>query len=58
MTMKDPIFDHIEKARADLLKKHGGWEGVLKHMQELDKARLQKKKTRKKGTRRKTTTSR
>jgi hypothetical protein len=42
--MADPILDEIWRVRAELVKKHGGIHGWVRHMQKLDRARRQKRK--------------
>lgn len=45
--MADEILDRIWKAREELLKKHGGFDGLLEYVRKLEraqKARLARKK--------------
>jgi len=42
--MADPILDEIWRVRQELLKRHGGLEGLFKYAQKLDRARLKRKR--------------
>ena len=46
MTVPDPdeVVSRIHRVREELLKKHGGLDGYFKHLQELDRKRLQREK--------------
>jgi hypothetical protein len=39
MMMSDPILEEIGRVRQELLKRHGGIDGYVKHIQKLDRAR-------------------
>jgi hypothetical protein len=43
---KDLIVEEARRVREELVKKHGGLDGWIDHLQELDKARGRKTKTR------------
>jgi hypothetical protein len=42
--MADPILDEIWRVREELVKKHGGIHGWVRHVQKLDRARRKKRK--------------
>lgn len=41
--MSDPILDEIARVRQELIKKHGGIEGYIRHVRELDRAHRKKR---------------
>lgn len=51
--MVDPILDEIARVRQELIKKHGGIHGWVRHVQELDRARRKKQKRKKASGKRK-----
>jgi len=47
MEWKDPIVAEVRKAREDLLKKHGGFEGFIRYLKKMEnehKERIAKQK--------------
>jgi hypothetical protein len=42
--MADPILDEIWRVREELVKKHGGLEGYLDHIQKLDRLRRRRQR--------------
>jgi hypothetical protein len=44
VNMADPILDEIWRVREELVKKHGGIHGWVRHVQKLDRARRKKRK--------------
>ena len=42
----DPIVDEVRRVRDDLVKKYGGLEGWIDHLQSMDEARACKTKKR------------
>ena len=46
MTMHDPILEEVWRARVRLLKQYGGMDGLIKHVQAMDRARARKAKLR------------
>ena len=42
--MEDPIVDMVDRASEELIKRCGGVEGWIKHLQALDRARVRKRK--------------
>ena len=41
--MSDPILDEIARVRQELVKKHGGLEGYIRHVRKLDRAHRKKR---------------
>lgn len=48
--MYDPIVDEVRRVREQLIERHGGLRGYIKHLQTMDRehARTRKKRTAKK----------
>jgi hypothetical protein len=44
--MHDPILEEVWRARERLLKQYGGIDGLIKHVQAMDRARARKAKLR------------
>ncbi|MBI3466976.1 MAG: hypothetical protein HY000_28510 [Planctomycetes bacterium] len=44
--MEDPIVDAVDRAFDELMKRHGGLHGVIKHVQAMDRARARKARAR------------
>ena len=44
--MNDPIVEEVWRVREELIKKHGGLDGYIKHIQTMDKERARKTKQR------------
>lgn len=42
----DPIVDEVRRVREELVKKYGGLDGWIDHLQELEKARAHQTKKR------------
>ena len=45
--MADEILDEIWRVRAELLTQYGGLHGLVKHLQAMDRARINKRHRRK-----------
>jgi hypothetical protein len=39
VTKKDVIVEEVRRVRHELVKKHGGLDGWIRHLQELDRKR-------------------
>lgn len=48
--IEDPIVDEVRRVRDKLVKRYGGLDGLVKHLQAMDRARLQKSKQRRRRT--------
>lgn len=44
--MTDPILDEVQRAREELLRRFGGIDGLFRHLQAMDRARLRRAKQR------------
>lgn len=44
---RDVIVDNVRRVRETLVKRHGGLDGWIEHLQSMDRARLHKAKRRK-----------
>jgi hypothetical protein len=42
--IEDPIVDEVRRVRDKLVKRYGGLDGLVKHLQAMDRARLRKAK--------------
>ena len=42
--MSDPIIEEVWRVREELIKRYGGMDGYVKHIQAMDRARLRKAK--------------
>ncbi len=45
--MADPILEEIWRVRQELIKQHGGIDGLWKYFQKLDRAHRQRRRRRK-----------
>lgn len=44
--MHDPILEEVWRVREELIKQYGGLDGLIKHVQAMDRARARKAKQR------------
>lgn len=44
--MSDPILEEVWRVREELFRKYGGVEGLWKHLEAMDRARLRKERHR------------
>jgi hypothetical protein len=44
--MYDPIVDEVRRVREELIDRHGGLHGYIKHLQAMDRERARKAKQR------------
>ncbi len=42
--MHDPIVDEVRRVREELIERHGGLHGYIKHLQAMDRERARKAK--------------
>lgn len=51
--IEDPIVEEVRRVRDELVKRYGGLDGLVKHLQGMDQVRLRKAKERRRGSTRK-----
>jgi hypothetical protein len=49
--MRDPILEEIERVREQLVKEHGGIDGYIQHIADVDRLRRQKARQKNKKAR-------